>query len=119
VNDDPMPSVDDVNKPQQATVLANVVLLTEKMLCSAREDAWDAVTKYEQERRKALEFCFSTPIPSGQSELFSEALAAMLFMNEEMLSLLEAAKENVAIKRTDHQHAKRSLGHYLDIEKSH
>ena len=28
-------------------------------------------------------------------------------------------KENVAIKRTDQKHVNRSLGHYLDIEKSH
>ena len=45
--------------------------------------------------------------------------SAMLHMNEEMIGLLEAAKENVAIKRTDQKHVNRSLGHYLDIEKSH
>ena len=103
----------------QAKILASVLLLTEKMLCSAREDAWEAVTKYENERRDALALCFSTPVSVDQSALFSEALAAMLHMNEEMIGLLEAAKENVAIKRTDQSHKKRSLGHYLDIEKSH
>jgi hypothetical protein len=103
----------------QARVLASVVLLTEKMLCSAREDAWDAVTKYEEERRDALALCFAAPVPVDQSALFSEALAAMLHMNEELIGLLEAAKENVAIKRTDQGRAKRSLGHYLDIENSH
>jgi hypothetical protein len=109
----------DSDNPNQARVLASVVLLTEKMLCSAREDAWEAVTKYEEERRDALALCFSTPVPVDQSALFSEALAAMLHMNEEMIGLLEAAKENVAIKRTDQRHKKRSLGHYLDIEKNY
>jgi hypothetical protein len=107
------------DKRRQSSILADVLLLTEKMLCSAREDAWDAVTKYEEERRDALALCFAAPVPVDQSALFSEALAAMLHMNEEMIGLLEAAKENVAIKRTDQGRAKRSLGHYLDIENSH
>ena len=104
---------------KQATILADVLLLTEKMLTSARSDAWDIVTAYERERRDALALCFSCPIPADQAQVFSEALAAMLHMNEEMIGLLEAAKANVAIKRSDQTHTKRSLGHYLDIEQSH
>lgn len=106
-------------KPQPALTLANILLLTEKMLEEARRNAWDAVTELEEERRKALNACFSEPIPPNQGDLFSQALAAMLNMNEEMIGLLEAARENVAIKRTDQKHVNRSLGHYLDIEKSH
>ena len=109
----------ELDNRTQAGGLASVVLLTEIMLRSAREDAWEAVTKYEKERRDALALCFSTPVPVEQSALFSEALAAMLHMNEEMIGLLEAAKKNVAIKRTDQIRTKRSLGHYLDIENSH
>ena len=102
-----------------ASSLAEVLLITENMLSLAREDSWDAVTDLEEQRREVLAACFASPIPPSQSEIFSEALAAMLHMNEEMIGLLEAAKENVAIKRTDQSHKKRSLGHYLDIEKSH
>ena len=102
-----------------ASGLAKVLLMTENMLSLAREDSWDAVTDLEEQRREALAACFASPIPPSQSEIFSEALAAMLHMNEEMIALLEAAKENVAIKRTDQRYKKRSLGHYLDIEKSH
>ena len=102
-----------------ASGLAKVLLMTENMLSLAREDSWDAVTDLEEQRREVLAACFASPIPPSQSEIFSEALAAMLHMNEEMIALLEAAKENVAIKRTDQRYKKRSLGHYLDIEKSH
>lgn len=101
-----------------ASGLAKVLLMTENMLSLARDDSWDDVTALEEQRREALVMCFSSPIPPSQAEVFSEALAAMLHMNEEMIGLLEAAKENVAIKRTDHNHKKRSLGHYLDIEQS-
>jgi len=102
-----------------ASCLARVLLMTENMLSLARDDSWDAVTDLEGHRREALAACFATPIPPSQSEIFSEALAAMLHMNEEMIGLLEVAKENVAIKRTEQSRTKRSLGHYLDIEDSH
>ena len=105
--------------PQQAALLADVLLLTEKMLTYAQNDEWESVTRLEEERRDALATCFSVTIPQSQGEGFSQALAAMLHMNEEMIGLLEAAKANVAIKRSDQTHTKRSLGHYLDVEQSH
>ena len=104
---------------EPAKLLAAVVLMTQEMLDLAQGDLWDEVTSLEQERQSLLSNCFAQPIPDAQSKLFSEALAAMLAMNEEMISLLETARENVAIKRTDQRYKKRSLGHYLDIEESH
>ena len=105
--------------PRQASLLAHVVLITERMLSCAYNDDWDSLTRLEQERRDTWAICFSESVPSSQEEVFSQALAAMLHMNEEMIGLLEAAKQNVAIKRTDQSHTKRSLGHYLDVEKGH
>ena len=105
--------------PSQASLLADVVLITEEMLSCAHNDDWDSVTRLEQERRTTLANCFTGSLPVNQEELFSQALAAMLHMNEEMIGLLEAAKQNVAIKRTDQNRTKRSLGHYLDVEKGH
>lgn len=117
--DDPLISKSPEGGRQQGAALAEVVLMTEEMLTCAKSNAWDAVTELEEKRRIALATCFSTPVPIGQSELFSEALAAMLHMNEELISLLEVAKQDVAVKRTDQRHTKRSLGHYLDVEKDH
>ena len=119
MNDDHLVPRNIYEEPKPAQMLANILLLTGKMLEEARRDAWDTVTELEEERRGALNACFSGTIPPNQDDLFSQALAAMLHMNEEMIGLLEAAKENVAIKRTDQKHVNRSLGHYLDIEKSH
>ena len=102
-----------------ASALADVLLMTENMLSLARSDSWDAVTELEEKRRQVLADCFASPIPTDQAKICSEALAAMLHMNEEMIGLLEQAKKNVAIKRSDQNHKKRSLGHYLDIEKNH
>ena len=93
--------------------------MTQEMLELARDEDWSKVADLEEERRKLLATCFAGSIPEAQSQLFSEALAAMLQMNEEMIGLLETAKANVAIKRTDQKHKKNSVSHYLDIENSH
>ena len=103
----------------RAGSLAHILVMTEEMLESARNDQWDDVTEMEERRRQALNECFGAPIPEEHSELFTEALAAMLHMNEELISLLENAKAEVAIKRTDQARTSKSLGHYLDIESTH
>lgn len=109
--------VDDaINQPsERAGLLAEVVLMTEEMLVMARQDKWEQVTELEERRRVVLNACFSEPVPSSQSNIFSEALAAMLYMNEELVSLLESAKSRVAIKRTKQRSNSKSLGHYLDV----
>ena len=119
MSDDQLSSENVDGAISQGKVLARVVLMTEEMLQLARSDAWDSVTELEEKRGQALAQCFAAPVPPSQSELFSEALAAMLHMNEEMIGLLEAAKQNVAVKRTDQTYTKHSLGHYLDVEKGH
>ena len=103
----------------QAKTLAHVLLITEQILSFARGDDWGSDTELEEQRREALADCFSDPIPQAQSNIFSEALAAMLHMNEELISMLEAAKAEVAVKRTDQRHTSKSLGHYLDVENEH
>ena len=102
-----------------ASELVQVLLITEEMLALAHKDSWDAIIELEQRRREILSKCFSRPIPQNHGHAFSEALAAMLHMNEEMIGLLEAAKKNVAVQRTDQRRIKRSLGHYLDVETGH
>ena len=105
-------STDDDSAPS----LADALLLTERMLVLARANDWDSVTNIEKVRRAAIESCFAQPISEEQSGIFTEALAAMLQMNEELVSILEIAREEVSIKRSKQGHIKRSLTHYLDVE---
>lgn len=106
---------DEVGNSESAPNLADALLLTEQMLKLARSNDWETVTALEKERKIAIETCFAYPISDSQSGVFSEALAAMLQMNEELVSLLESAKEQVAIKRSDQRRIKRSVAHYLDV----
>jgi hypothetical protein len=101
------------------SVMADLLLMSEDMVALAKNDEWDRVTELEELRRQALAQCFESPVALEHSALFSEALAAMLHLNEEVISLLEAAKQEVAIKRTDQIKVRRSIGHYLDVSDSH
>jgi hypothetical protein len=86
------------------------------MLESANLGDWQNVTDLEEDRRELLAQCFASPVPDDQSQVFSEGLAVMLNLNEELIDLLEFAKAEVAIKRTDQQYARKSVGCYLDID---
>jgi len=100
----------------QCAVLANVLTRTSRMLEAARSDDWPLVTAMENKRSQLVKQCFSEPVGAENSELFSEALAIMLHMNEELVALLEAAKEDASVRRTDHQFAHEAIGHYLDTK---
>lgn len=112
------PIADNETGVSPSRKLAEVLFLTEEMLLLAQGSMWDEVTALESKRQALLAACFSSPIESQNAELFSEALAAMLNMNEELIALLEDAKRQVAIQRTDQKHARSSVGYYLDIENS-
>ena len=100
----------------QCALLANVLTRTSRMLEAARSDDWPLVTAMENKRSQLVKQCFSEPVGAENSELFSEALAIMLHMNEELVALLEAAKEGASVRRTDHQFAHEAIGHYLDTK---
>jgi hypothetical protein len=100
----------------QCTLLANVLMMTQRMLELAQAGDWAQVADMEQSRRAQLQECFQTPVAEAHSELFAEALAAMLHLNEELMALLEDAKLAVAERQLGQAKTRRGLGHYLDIE---
>ena len=100
----------------QCTLLANVLLMTQEMVALAESGVWDAVAGMEGDRRAQLQGCFAAPVPPEHSEIFAEALAAMLHLNEELMSLLEQAKTNIADRHSQQVETRRGITQYLDIE---
>ena len=100
----------------QCLDLASVLLATDEMLNAAQGGHWDRVSELESSRRKRLDRCFAQTILPENSELFSEALAVMLHLNEELVALLNEAKANAAkqfaLDRKNHH----AVAHYLDID---
>lgn len=105
-----------IERRGQCTTLANVLLLTQKMLELAGEGDWDTVGNLEADRRALLHECFSSPVPPEHSELFAEALAAMLHMNEELLGSVESAKAEVAAQQLGQVRTRQGINTYLDVE---
>ena len=67
------------------------------MLDAAKEESWDTVTELEVLRREDLQSCFAIPLNDGNGELLAEALAVLLYLNEEIMSHLKAARDQVAM----------------------
>lgn len=98
----------------QCLDLASVLLATDEMLNAAQGGHWDRVSELESSRRKRLDRCFAQTILPENSELFSEALAVMLHLNEELVAVVQQAREQVSVSRNQHAKKKEALRHYLD-----
>ena len=100
----------------QCALMANVLTRTSRMLDAARSGDWTLVAAMENKRSQLVKQCFSEPVSPENSEIFSEALAIMLHMNEELVALLNAAKANASVKHGDDRKKHQAVAHYLDID---
>jgi len=100
----------------QCLDLASVLLATAEMLNAAQGGHWDRVSELESSRRKRLDRCFAQTILPENSELFSEALAVMLHLNEELVLLIERAKVEASVSFSKERRGQRVVKHYLDID---
>ena len=100
----------------QCFELAHVLLATDEMLKAAQNGNWDRVSELESSRRNRLGRCLAKPVLAANSQIFSEALAIMLHMNEELVALLEAAKANAVVRHKGDRGAHEAIGHYLDAK---
>lgn len=102
--------------PGPPGLLASVIGITSDMLAAAQANEWASVTADEARRRVMLDQCFAEPVKPEYSEVFAEALAVLLHMNEELTALLMEARKTIA--EEGHQALKNGakLAHYLDIQ---
>lgn len=99
----------------QCALMANVLTRTSRMLDAARSGDWPLVTAMENKRSQLVKQCFSETVSAENSEIFSEALAIMLHMNEELVSLLNNAKAAASLSYGERQRNHEAVGHYLDV----
>lgn len=89
----PTVSVEMAKKVSQLQLLAESIQLTRDMLDNAKEGNWSAVSDHELLRREALRLCFDSAVTVDDSEVIAEALAVILHLNEELVSLLQRARQ--------------------------
>ena len=98
----------------QCALMANILTRTSRMLDVARSGDWTLVAAMENKRGQLVKQCFSEPVSAENSEIFSEALAIMLHMNEELVALLNQAKAQASVHHAGELKAHQAIAHYLD-----
>ncbi|GAB5413235.1 MAG: hypothetical protein Cons2KO_08380 [Congregibacter sp.] len=92
--------------------LAGVLSVTRDMLDLARDGDWDQVAELERARRGDLQECFAAPVSPEHGELVAEALAVMLHLNEELMSLIAGARDAVLEQGVQQKRKRSAVGQY-------
>ena len=96
----------------QTRLLATVINTTRTMLELAGQEHWDAVADLEKLRREDLVRCFEIPLAGEQGELLAEALAVLLHLNEELMSKLSLARDELALEGKQESRQINAAGEY-------
>lgn len=96
----------------QTRLLATVINTTRTMLELAGQEHWDAVADLEKLRREDLVRCFEIPVSGEQGELLAEALAVLLHLNEELMSKLSLARDELALEGKQESRQINAAGEY-------
>lgn len=84
--------------------LARVLQVTEQMLEQANAGNWDEVEELEVQRSLEIEECFQMQ-SEEPSELVAEALATLIYLNEQLVQIVRYAREQAATERYQHRRA--------------
>ena len=100
----------------QAVLLADTLAITQEMLANAQQDNWNAVADLEMCRRERLQLCFQSAVAESESEAIAEALAVILHLNEELLSLLTSARDKSLEDARSSSKSHRAAVEYRGVE---
>jgi hypothetical protein len=93
--------------------LARVLKVTEQMLEQANAGNWDMVEELEAMRSLELQECFQMQ-DDGPSELIAEALATLIYLNEQLVQIVRYARERAAADRFEHRKALTAASAYSE-----
>jgi hypothetical protein len=94
--------------------LARVLKVTEDMLEQANAGNWDRVEELEAQRSLELEECFGMQ-DDQPSELVAEALATLIYLNEQLVQIVRYARERANVERFEQRRALNAASAYSDI----
>lgn len=100
----------------QCQRLAHVLTLTKQMLVHADNGEWEKVAQQELGRRDDLAACFADMAPVADAELFAEAMAALLHLNEELMSKLKVARTAVMEQGREYKRNRNAMDSYQAVD---
>ena len=98
---------ESLSQAHQCRLLAEVLTITKQMLSCAENNEWSEVTKLEQRRRDGLAVCFSQT--SGLPD------SVLLHLNEELMSRLKVAREQVMVQGLEYTRNRKAMGSYHEV----
>lgn len=104
------------DQAMQCRRLAHVLTLTKQMLVHADKGEWEHVTELEVERRDDLTTCFAESASIADSVLIAEAIAALLHLNEELMSKLKTARDVVMEQGIEYSRNRSAVGSYQAVK---
>lgn len=102
-------------KRKQCQRLVTVLEMTKEMVDLAAAGCWNDVASLEKKRRKDLNECFAYDIADQDSHLMAQALATVLHMNEELMSVVANTRRDLIKQHSDAKQATDGLRGYRDI----
>ena len=76
--------------------LAHLLRCSEEMLACAESGDWEGVRDMERRRRKDLEECFAVAGRVDETPLICEAVATLMYLNEQMVKVVLRARDEAA-----------------------
>ena len=106
---------ESLSQAHQCRLLAEVLTITKQMLNCAENTEWSEVTRLEERRRDGLTVCFSQASGLPDSVLVAEAVAALLHLNEELMSRLKVARDEVMAQGLEYTRNRKAMGSYHEV----
>ncbi len=96
--------------------MAHLVVCTERMLRCADEGDWAALELLAQERLECMSACLGPDHGAEPSESGSEAIAALLVLNDRLVQRVAAARSAVMDEIASLRHGRGSRDSYSEIQ---
>ena len=96
--------------------LARLVLVTERMLACAESEDWAALEMLDRERAAELSRCFDESVEADESSLVSEAIAALLILNDRLVEQVSQARGRVVGEATSLRQGRLASASYVVVE---
>jgi len=101
----------EIQHSQKRFQLAKLLHCTEAMLMCAQKGDWESVEEMENSRKAEITACFSDQ-NHEETPLCAEALATLIYLNEQIATLVQRAKQELMSARQNLQNGRSAVRIY-------
>lgn len=103
----------EIHQRRQRIQLARLLQITEKMLGHAQQGEWQTVEELEALRKTELDTCYDLQQQSP-SLLVAEALATLLYLNDQIVELVKVARSNLMQEHGQFAKVRQTVNRYQE-----